>query len=472
VRPKTVLVLFVLVAGLLAFIWFYERDLPSSEERAELERRVLQLESEEITRLTVTWEEERVSLTRARQPTVEAVESVATGAVATDWRIEKPLEARADSSLVEDLLTSLTALEKKRTLADVDASELGLDSPRATLTLHSGENSVTLKVGSEVPSGGSMIVAVEGIDESYVVDDEIWTELTRAPGEWRDRQMFPGRLEDIERATIETRNERVLLARRGEEFWLESPVVDRADGTKTRDLLTAITGLRAESFVDDRNPSLARLGLDPPVGRLEIVLRDQETPVEIIWGAAGEEDAKKFFARVGRQIFETRTDLGDSLSREAEAWRSLKLTSFETYQIDELIVSDEHGEMRLQRSGADWQRGEDKISFTTVSDLLYAIVDLEAVELRSAGAAVGMDSDLEDPILRIFLMGNERRQEVRVFSPIESGVPCRAGDRDVVLIVAASAFEEWRSKIDAVRQAAAIGVEEAPPGATVDVPSD
>ena len=33
-RPRTLLILLVLVLGLGAFIWFYERELPSSEERA------------------------------------------------------------------------------------------------------------------------------------------------------------------------------------------------------------------------------------------------------------------------------------------------------------------------------------------------------------------------------------------------------------------------------------------------------
>ena len=43
-KPRTVVLLALVVAALGAFIWFVERDLPSSEERAERSRKVLPVE--------------------------------------------------------------------------------------------------------------------------------------------------------------------------------------------------------------------------------------------------------------------------------------------------------------------------------------------------------------------------------------------------------------------------------------------
>ena len=40
-RPRTLLVLLALVVGIGAFVYFYERELPSSDERAERAKRVL-----------------------------------------------------------------------------------------------------------------------------------------------------------------------------------------------------------------------------------------------------------------------------------------------------------------------------------------------------------------------------------------------------------------------------------------------
>ena len=47
-KPRTLLVMLVLVLGLGAFVWFYERKLPSSEEREENAKKVLTVEKDDI----------------------------------------------------------------------------------------------------------------------------------------------------------------------------------------------------------------------------------------------------------------------------------------------------------------------------------------------------------------------------------------------------------------------------------------
>src|SRR5258705_13225432 len=65
-RPRTLLVLLLLVAGLGLYIGLYERKLPSSTERAAQEKKVLGLGKEEI--LGVTLESPAGSLTLDRAP--------------------------------------------------------------------------------------------------------------------------------------------------------------------------------------------------------------------------------------------------------------------------------------------------------------------------------------------------------------------------------------------------------------------
>jgi len=51
VRPRTLLVLLIVVVALGAFIRFYERDLPSSEERAKQAKKVLDFKKDQVTRV-------------------------------------------------------------------------------------------------------------------------------------------------------------------------------------------------------------------------------------------------------------------------------------------------------------------------------------------------------------------------------------------------------------------------------------
>ena len=113
-RPRTLLVLLAVVLGLGAFIWFYERELPSSEERARLEKRVLRVEKEDVTALTLQSGSGTVRLERVDLPAASTAPKQETGAEEdelatpeTEWRIVEPLQARADTFAVDGLLDGL-----------------------------------------------------------------------------------------------------------------------------------------------------------------------------------------------------------------------------------------------------------------------------------------------------------------------------------------------------------------------------
>ena len=72
-KPKTLLVLTVLVAILAAFIFFFEKDLPSTDERAEMEKKVLApLEGDDVEAVEISWEGQSVRLEKERDCIVSA----------------------------------------------------------------------------------------------------------------------------------------------------------------------------------------------------------------------------------------------------------------------------------------------------------------------------------------------------------------------------------------------------------------
>src|SRR6185436_7043041 len=103
-RPRTLLILLVLVLGLGAFIWFYERDLPSSEERAEQAKKVLSFEKDEVRKVTVESPQGKVVFERTEpqggkkekkeEDGKEAPGEEALGEPESAWKITAPLQAR------------------------------------------------------------------------------------------------------------------------------------------------------------------------------------------------------------------------------------------------------------------------------------------------------------------------------------------------------------------------------------------
>jgi len=457
-RGRTVLVLLILVVGLVAFIELFEHELPSSEERAALEKLVLVTEVSEITAVELTWGEKHVRL--EREPTDEDEEAEEEDLSTFAWRLVEPIAARADPDLVASLIESLTTLEKRRTLAGSTPDEVGLSRPRLTATLIAGDRQIGLLVGSDVPAGDSMIVSSASGGEIFVVDKSIWPELIREPGDWRSRQVLDVGQESVKRVVLEQADERLVLARQGADFWLEDPVVDRADAGRVGNLLTALTSMQVASFLDELPESVSNLGLDPPVGAVEVTAGNAAEALRLVWGNAVPETGSRHYAGAEGQVFATEMDLQQYFETPVAEWRSLELTSMETFQIDAVeVIQQGQDTMSLGRDGADWKRDEDKISFTSVSDLLYAITGARAAALLADSKEELPQLDSSRPALEMVLQGGDREQTVSFLSLSEKGVPAVVSDREIVLLVGQDEFTEILAKVAQVRAAKSVKAE-------------
>jgi Domain of unknown function (DUF4340) len=496
VRPRTLLILAVLVVGLAAFIRFYERDLPSSDERAQRAKKVLDLKKDQVTRLrleaggsTVVLERQppparpaKAGKSAAGGPAPAAAETTPAEALqAPEWRITRPLSARADGAAIERLLDSLADLQKTRTLERVAPAAVGLDKPRAAvgLTVAGQRGETVLEVGAAVPTGGETIAAIAGRPEAYVISDSLLADVRKPAGDWRDRQLFHGDRDRIERlAWTAGTAPRVVLAKRGDRFWLESPIVDRADRDQVEKLLTDLTGLTAETFVESPAggagaappPPAAARGLAPPHAALEAVIAGQPQPFRVELGAshpapaaspeqpgAPQSTASLTYARAGGTVFETRSGLPETLARPPADWRSPLLSGLEVHQVDAAVVRGGTGPLALTRSGTDWKRGPVTISYLPVSDLLFAITEAKADRLLTGEEAHALGAGAAAPLLVFELKGGAAGSEtLTLYPPLAGaahGVPARATGRDTVLLLPEAKLKEIQDRLAAVRSA-------------------
>jgi hypothetical protein len=337
-RPRTLLILLAVVLALGAFIWFYERELPSSEERAEQAKKVLTFEKDEVRKVTMEGPSGKVVFERVAQEKddkdskdddkdgEEAPGEEALGEPESEWKITAPMQARADAFAVDGLLDSLADLEKTSTIEKADRKAQGLDKPRATVRVETEDGTRVLQIGAAVPTGGALIAALEGEDRSYVVSDSIWSQIDREPGSWRDRQLFRASRDAIARITLTVPGRQTMvLTQQNGRFRIESPFADRADKQRTDDLFADLSGLTAEQFLDQPQLAPAAMGLQPPQAVVEVAFQKGE-PLRIELGApasaepeppadptadpAAPPPAAPIYARVGSQ-----------LSRPGLAWR-------------------------------------------------------------------------------------------------------------------------------------------------------
>jgi len=468
-RPRTLLILLAAVLVLGAFIWFYERKLPSSEERTALQKKVLPIEKAEVTAVTIespksgTVRLERIEPAKPAKKEKEKDEEALEPPV--EWRLTRPLAARADAFAVDRLLDAVAALEKTGTVEGFEPRDVGLDKPRATVRLAMKKGEKVLRLGAEVPPGSSLVAGIEGDEDAYVVSDSILTELEKAPGEWRDKVMFRGDREAIQRLGLTGgAGGPVVLVKRRSGFWIEKPIADRADQDLVDGLLSDLTGLTAERFVAGSRPP-AELGLAPPHQAVDVAFQGITPPVRVelgapVTGAAapeGQASGELTYARVGSTAFEVRTRLAESAQRPPADWRAHQLSAFAVHDVDSFTVQDGQTSLRLTRSGTDWKRGDTLISYLPVSDLLFAVTGARSDRLLAAPEAQAMQAGAGKPLLTFALHTKDAGDEtVTLFPAVKDGVPGRASGRDTVLLLPAETLREIQEKLGDVRKAKAV----------------
>jgi hypothetical protein len=476
-KPRTLLVLFVLVLGLGSFVWFYERKLPSSEERAEQEKKAIPFKKDEVTAVTLqsdagTVRLEKVSL--PAPPKKEKEKSETGDELATEtpveWRLVEPMKARADTAAVDGLLDALAALDKVRTLDEVKPSEVGLDRPRATVRVKTADGEKVLKIGAEIPTSATTIAAIsagsEGGKGAVIVSDSILTEIRRNPGDWRDRQIYRGDRDHVQRITLVSGQQKVVLVKQGDSFRIESPFKDRADRDKMDDLFAELSGLTAERFVDTPQAPSA------PQAVVEVV-SNEAPPFRIELGAPvptaeppadptapeGEGEAmpaaKVYQASSNGQLFEVRTRLEEAATRPAAEWRAMSLSSLETFDVESATVQDGQGTVVLARAEPDWKRGKETISYLPVSDFLFSLAGAKADRLLTPDEAVSLGiTPSGKPAMTVTLGTKERGQEtLRLYPPVAAGTPATASDRELILMLPSGALGEIQGKLAEVRKA-------------------
>ncbi|HET9766538.1 MAG TPA: DUF4340 domain-containing protein [Thermoanaerobaculia bacterium] len=492
-KPRTLLVLTLVVAALAAFVWFYERKLPSSDEaKAEAKKVLAGVKADAVREVSIVRDGTTVRIVREGKPPAEDEtkkeaddeESPMLPESTSEWRLASPLQARADRTAVDGLLSSVLGLEKERTLEKVDRKQYGLEPPAAQVTVVTAAGKRTLEVGRELPGTDQRAVAVAGEAAVHAVTGTFWSELVKAPGDWRSRELFGGTRDDVERVSLERGGARIVLARRGEEPWIEAPLADRADPERFDALVDALTGLQATEFVDQAPGPPATLGLELPQAVVEVVRKGQARPFRLVLGAAkleaaptatpepasddlgaGETKTTTRYARADGQLVTLESSpLEEAMARPPQEWRSRAWAGFAVYEVDKIEVKDGHGALTLTRDEGDWKRelgakpgGAVKIFYGTVSDFLAAAADAKAERVLDGPAAAGLATG--PPAMTITLVGSGGKRQVltiwpgRVEGPAGAGAPAKSSGRDAVLLMPAGLPADLAEKLAAVRKA-------------------
>jgi hypothetical protein len=373
VSPRKILLLTFLVAILFAFIFLFERKMPTTSEAQQ--------------KNDLVWElpEDQVELVRTEHAGA-VVELKKNG---TGWRITKPEPYPADSTAAEDLASQLAKLRRAggEAPAEARAEDYGLTTPtaKATLGWKDPENAArhftrTLEFGVDIPGTDAAAARVAGTTHVLFVSARLAAAARKGPDDFKSKEVFGGSAADAARVDIDRGRGRVSLAKKNGAWWLSQPVVDLADGDFSSRFVDELLGLRALEFVsagDSAKANLATFGLLPPLYRVTISDGNGKTSVTVEFGAT-RSDGNSVYARRETQVFTVPSTVAEDLSKEAVVFREPRLVRFERMAVTGLEGTFGGDKLEIAKKDSTWSSGAANVPAPSADDLMTAVLDLKS----------------------------------------------------------------------------------------------
>jgi hypothetical protein len=227
------------------------------------------------------------------------------------WKLEAPIKADADTSLVNErinVLQGVKALGFLRGKPGQEAEE-ALLTPLIRITLNGTTQGQTLELAEPLEEGKPFLYAKFNAYPTtyFIVSDGPFDNLQQAQTYFRQKQFLDFEVTQISNIKIEAEDSQVSLQKLergdwqvqevGEARWLqaENPVVQK--------LLEFLTTAKALSFPHDApsQADLQRLGLESPL-RTVTLSRGQDTkPISLLFGRA--ESGETLYAKLADNLF-------------------------------------------------------------------------------------------------------------------------------------------------------------------------
>lgn len=314
---KTTLALVALAALVGAYFWFFERGATPTYEIERAAREAVEqegdrlfpagLEADSITAFTIERDGQTARIEKQDNAWVQ-VEPVRFPL--NDYRPQQVV----DQAVALRFVSRFRPGENDQPTA----ADLGLEDPRATLTLITDDGEHVVKLGK--PSSGGRAYAMIGGDANvYVVDDTLHNAvLTGQVSDWRKRSFTAPQVGQLERVTLRRDGQTHVIRKIDGRWFLDEAGTQRVDAEKLRSLVSEASGFYISEFVSDDRQKLSYYGLEEPrasVTLVESAVEDAEEEPEAGAEAEGEsgDDAKPQAARTHTLRIGAPADLkGDS----------------------------------------------------------------------------------------------------------------------------------------------------------------
>lgn len=420
-KPRTTLVLIVLLAACIGFIVF--RGLVGRRGHGTTEGAAVSVFGK--------------APVGAKELVIVAADGtrMAFAKDGTVWNMVEPIHTKADGAKVNEivaLLLNLQGIEAEEELGD---DITGLDAPLWTLGLKDGNGKThSLLVGRPLPltKGDRTYVRPAGSSATYAVAVDFAAKLGRPASEFRNKIVLVVNPAEVVGISVAGRETFELVGQKNNWTVAAKGFKARADKDQVKSLLDNVAEVAVSDWVADTPKSLAPYGLDNPhlVVRMRVrsgppapasattASAPASQPVQEYVLAMGETMDDKVYAKLGDapSVFQLYTSQLEAFQISADSLRDKHVVLPPEGKVAAVEVDTRDGKMRLVDQGGKWWMESPysgRASDQAVKALVDRVAQLKAESFEDNTVSLA-SFGLDDPQAVVTLAYSGAREPLKV----------------------------------------------------------
>jgi hypothetical protein len=404
-RWKTTAVLAVLLVGLATFFYVYEvRQGPAREKATtEKDRAWKGFEWGDVEEVTITRKGETLQLKKAGDA----------------WQLAAPVQSRAETQPVQELVTSLATLRVEREIEanPTKLGDFGLETPAADIRFTAKGQSHRVRLGGKNPTGLWAYAQLEDKPAVVLVPDSLLRDAQKPASDFRDRTVLAFERGAVKALEVKPAGGQAVTAeRKGTDDWqLAGPAAVGADREQIAGLLDKLKAAKIKEFVTEPPKGPDPYGLERPLGLTLWIGEEKDRAARTLrLGKAVPEKKTVYAQREGdATVFTVDEELVKAVPTSAAALRDKTVLAYDRSKLERVEVESPKGKVTLAVEGGAWKitaPASLKVDETAMSDLLFKARDLRAKEFVAEDHKQLARYGLDRPEVRLSLWEKDAKE--------------------------------------------------------------
>lgn len=369
---KTTLILLIVFVALLALVLVFESRGKKAASAKEKEEKLVDLASADIRKIQLKKEGETLIFEKDDK-----------GA----WRLTAPLEAKADSTEVDGLVSNFSSLHIDRVVEKEAKDPKTYEIPREEVALWvKGKDApVRILIGMENPLDKSLFAKREDDPRIVLLSSTLTSILDKKVFDFREKDIFKFDPAEVKSVRVRAKDVSWEAVREGDGWNLKSPVRALASKSKVDSLLDSLSAIRAKEFLsEDKKPEdLKKFGLDKP--EYEVTLSMPSANKNVVFSLHKEGEKAYAITSQSNKVIAFEGSLPADLEKKPDELREKKVVSFYSWEANKVSLKRDGFELvAVKEKVKDEDKwllqtpAKDPADGTKIEDFIRKIEGLEA----------------------------------------------------------------------------------------------